>query len=294
MTTLPQSQLESLQSRVSLQDIEIAKLTDQIKALVVLKKEHEETLLVKFSELLNSKKSKIRDLNRALETASSKVSIPEHVPDVDIKEETPPPVTAGPSKTRATRAKAPKATARKRKLAAPPSDSESDGFVKMDVDSKGKSVAAVPTGDDGTEDSEDFGVGGRRGDYLRQNELGQSDRSATEDEDELPPVRKPFEAFTLRAPDKKTPEPDADAVVEAEAEPKIAARGGRGGRGRARGRGKGKGPAPPASSPSPPPVPTRGRGRGRMATRSKPPPKEPSTSPKEDAGTGDDTDDDEL
>lgn len=221
------------------------------------------------------------------------------MPDVDIKEETPPPVTAGPSKTRATRTKAPKATARKRKLAAQPSDSESDGFVKMDVDSKGKSVPAAPAGGDETEGSEDFGAGGERGDYLRQNELGQSDRSGTEDEDELPPVRRPFGAFTLRASDKRTPEPDADgdavvAVAEVEAELKAAARGGRGGRGRARGRGKGKGPAPPASSPSPPPVTTRGRGRGRMATRSKPPPKEPSTSPKEDAGTEDDTDDDEL
>lgn len=292
MITLPQAQLESLQSRVSLQDTEITKLMNQLKALVDLKKEHEETLLVKFSELLNSKKSKIRELNQALEAASSKTTIPE---PVDTREETPPPAAAGPSKTRATRAKAaPKATTRKRKLVAPPSDSESDGFVKMEVDSKGKSVPAAPANDDETEDSEDFGVSGKRSDYLRQNELGQSDRSATEDEDELPPVRRPFEAFTLRAPDKRTPEPEAEDAKgkEAEAEPKPAARGGRGGRGRARGRGKGKEQAPLASSASPPPASTRGR--GRMATRSKPPPKEPSMSPAEDAGTGEDTDDDEL
>lgn len=284
---------------MSLQDTEIAKLMNQLKALVDLKKEHEETLLVKFNELLNSKKSKIRELNQALEAASSKTTIPE---PVDIKEETPPPAAAaaGPSKKRANPAKAaPKATTRKRKLVAPPSDSESDGFVKMEVDSKGKSVAVAPANGDETEDSEDFGVGEKRSDYLRQNELGQSDRSATEDEDELPPVRRPFEAFTLRAADKRTPEPEAEGAegaedAEAEAEPKPAGRGGRGGRGRARGRGKGKERAPPASSTSPPPASTRGRGRGRMATRSKPPPKEPSMSPAEDAGTGDDTDDDEL
>lgn len=295
VTTLPQAQLESLQSRVSLQESEITKLANQLQSLVVLKKEHEETLLAKFSELLNSKKSKIRDLNRALDAASSKVAIPEPAPKVDIKEESPPPATAGPSKKRATRAKAaPKTTTRKRKLVAPPSDSESDGFVKMDVDAKGKPISETPADGDETEDSEDFGVDGKSGDYLRQNELGQSDRSATEDEDELPPVRRPFEAFTLRAPDKRTPEPETkDAKIKAK--PKTAARGGRGSRAKARGRGKGKESAPAASSPSPPPASTSGRGRGRMATRPKPPPKEPSPSPPEDAVTGEeDTDDDEL
>lgn len=279
---------------MSLQEAEIAKLANQLQSLVVLKKEHEETLLAKFSELLNSKKSKIRDLNRALGAASSNVAIPEPAPEVDIKEESPPPATAPPSKKRATRAKAaPKTTARKRKLVAPPSDSESDGFVKMDVDTKGKGVSETPADGDETEDSEDFGVGEKRSDYLRQNELGQSDRSAAEDEDELPPVRRPFEAFTLRAPDKRTPEPETEDA-EVEAEPKTAARGGRGSRAKARRRGKGKASAPTASSPSPPPAPTRGRGRGRMATRSKPPPKEPSPSPPEDTRTGEeDTDDDD-
>lgn len=272
---------------MSLQEQEITKLTNQLKSLVVLKKEHEETLLVKFSELLNSKKSQIRGLNQALDKANSKAAISEHAPEVDIKEETPPPVIAGPSKTRATRAKAaPKTTARKRKLAVPPSDSESEGFVKMDVDPKGKSVStALVGGGDETEDSEDSEVGGKHGDYLRKNELGQSDRSATDDEDELPPVRRPFEAFTLRAPDKRTPEPEPESETkdgEVEPEPKTAVRG-RGSRARARGRGKGKEPVSPAS---PPPASTRGRGRGRMATRSKPPPKEPSPPPPEDEGTG--------
>lgn len=34
----------------------------------MFKKEHEDMLLVKFSELLNSKKAKIRELSRELET----------------------------------------------------------------------------------------------------------------------------------------------------------------------------------------------------------------------------------
>lgn len=43
----------------------------QVKDLVAFKKEHEETLLVKFSELLNSKKAKIRELSRELEMAKA-------------------------------------------------------------------------------------------------------------------------------------------------------------------------------------------------------------------------------
>lgn len=239
--------------------------------------------------LLNSKKSKIRELNQALEVSGSKATIPEPSSEIDVREETPPPAAAGPSKTRATRAKAALKAARKRKPAAPLSGSESDGFVRMDLDSKGKSTAALAGGDE-TEDTEDLESDGRSGDYLRQNELGNSDRSASEDEDELPPVRKPFEAFTLRAPEKRAPEPEAQNTEERE--PKVAARGHGHGRARgSRGRGKEKELAPP---PSPPSASTRGR--GRMATRSKPAEAQsPSPPPAGDAGdTGEDTDDDEL
>jgi ribose 5-phosphate isomerase A len=59
--------LDSLRTRVSTQEKELEKLTAQVKDLVAFKKEHEEMLLVKFSELLNSKKAKIRELSRELE-----------------------------------------------------------------------------------------------------------------------------------------------------------------------------------------------------------------------------------
>ena len=47
----------------------IERLTAQLEALTALKKEHEELLLVKFQELLNAKKAKIRELSRELELA---------------------------------------------------------------------------------------------------------------------------------------------------------------------------------------------------------------------------------
>jgi hypothetical protein len=49
----------------------VEKLTAQLEALTALKKEHEELLLVKFKELLNAKKAKIRELDRALEATSA-------------------------------------------------------------------------------------------------------------------------------------------------------------------------------------------------------------------------------
>ena len=46
---------------------QIEKLIAQVKDLTTLKKEHEDALLLKFQELLNSKKQRIRDLNRIIE-----------------------------------------------------------------------------------------------------------------------------------------------------------------------------------------------------------------------------------
>ena len=122
----------------------------------------------------------------------------------------------------------------------------------METDSKGK-----PTPDDETEDSEEE-AGPSRG-YLWQET--RSDRSITEDEDELPPVRRPI-AFTIKKPDPEsegTPDKDVEMDEPSRAQP---ARIG----GRARG-GKGKGKAPAS-----PPI-SRGKAR---ATRSKQ--KEPSLS----------------
>lgn len=42
------------------------KLVSQLKDLTVLKKQHEDAMLVKFQELLNSKKQYIRDLTRTV------------------------------------------------------------------------------------------------------------------------------------------------------------------------------------------------------------------------------------
>lgn len=49
----------------------IVKLQQQLESLTAMKKEHEETLLLKFKDLLNSKKTKIRELNRALDAAAT-------------------------------------------------------------------------------------------------------------------------------------------------------------------------------------------------------------------------------
>ena len=64
-----QEQLQKHQSGMHDKDKLIERLTAQLEALTALKKEHEELLLVKFQELLNAKKAKIRELSRELELA---------------------------------------------------------------------------------------------------------------------------------------------------------------------------------------------------------------------------------
>ncbi|PUU76475.1 hypothetical protein B9Z19DRAFT_1088186 [Tuber borchii] len=247
------TQLGDLQSKVKSQEKEIEALTKQLKDLAVFKKEHEEMLLVKFSELLNSKKAKIRELSRELEirggdTVSSKAESPIVENESEVAE--PAPIRGRGTRGRA-RGRAKAAAPRKRKPIAPPTDSESDAFVKIETDNKGK-----PSPDDETEDSEEAGPS--RG-YLWQE--ARSDRSVTEDEDELPPVRRPI-AFTIKKPDPESEgTPDEDVEMDEPPQAQPAKTGGR-----ARG-GNGKGKAP-ASLPI-----SRGKSR---ATRSKP--KEPSPS----------------
>lgn len=60
------TQLETLQSSVTAQQDQVAKLTKQLDELVQAKKDHEEQLLQKFAALLNTKKLKIRDQQRQL------------------------------------------------------------------------------------------------------------------------------------------------------------------------------------------------------------------------------------
>jgi hypothetical protein len=49
----------------------IKDLMEKLESLASLKKEHEELLLLKFKELLNAKKAKIRELSRELDQANS-------------------------------------------------------------------------------------------------------------------------------------------------------------------------------------------------------------------------------
>lgn len=60
------SQLQGLQSSMSSQQEQVAKLTKQLDELVQAKKDHEEQLLQNFAALLNTKKLKIRDQQREL------------------------------------------------------------------------------------------------------------------------------------------------------------------------------------------------------------------------------------
>jgi ribose 5-phosphate isomerase A len=139
----------------------------------------------------------------------------------------------------------------------------------MDTGSKGR-----PSPDDETEDSEEE-AGPSRG-YLRQD--ARSDRSITEDEDELPPVRRPI-AFTIKKPD---PEPEWTPDEDVEMDEPLPAQPARiGGRTKSGG-GKGKKPAPPPTS----------RGTGRV-TRSKPQEPSPSPPPSPPANDNDETGDSE-
>ncbi|KAI5796725.1 hypothetical protein FPQ18DRAFT_133864 [Pyronema domesticum] len=69
-----------LQSSLAAKDATIKSLTNQLSELTDLKKKHEDLLLVKFSELLNSKKAKIRELTRELERSSLGRSEGIHLP----------------------------------------------------------------------------------------------------------------------------------------------------------------------------------------------------------------------
>ena len=63
------SKLETLQTSVSGQQDQVAKLMKQLDELVQAKKDHEAELLQKFAALLNAKKLKIRDQQRLLNSA---------------------------------------------------------------------------------------------------------------------------------------------------------------------------------------------------------------------------------
>ncbi|KAL9104458.1 MAG: hypothetical protein Q9163_000610 [Psora crenata] len=64
-----EEEVQSLTARYDSQAQTIQKLNQQLDDLIIAKREHESSLLEKFSELLNAKKLKIRDQQRLLATA---------------------------------------------------------------------------------------------------------------------------------------------------------------------------------------------------------------------------------
>jgi len=69
LSTEARHHVDELEAQISEQKTTVEKLNAQIKNLREAKQEHENALLQKFSELLNSKKLKIRDQQRVLTTA---------------------------------------------------------------------------------------------------------------------------------------------------------------------------------------------------------------------------------
>lgn len=228
------SKLSKHASEMREKDDIIRDLTSKIETLTALKKEHEDLLLVKFKELLNTKKAKIRELGRQLEQANERKA-----PEAQaLPEPTPEPEPAPPKGRRKATAKpapAPARPVRKRKPVRPPSDSEDSDFgpsKKMEIDEPPKRAtragsskpppkapapaAAADDDDDATaSDSED--------------EAQVSEQRDTEDEDELPPIRKPIQwrnasaavsnsPATLPAREEKAPTPAPTATYDAAAD----------------------------------------------------------------------------
>ena len=79
-----EAELQGLSGKYEEQRTTIEKLNQQLDDLIKAKKTHEDTMLQKFSELLNSKKMKIRDQQRLL--ASAKVD-PQQVAKVEKAQE---------------------------------------------------------------------------------------------------------------------------------------------------------------------------------------------------------------
>ncbi|KAF8454941.1 hypothetical protein BGX38DRAFT_1170280 [Terfezia claveryi] len=114
-----ESKLQAQEKRVNELEKDVEKLITQLKDLRNLKKEHEDAMLVKFQELLNSKKQHIRELT-GLVDAKGRQNNP-IVPDTTPE--------AAPSKTTA-KGKNP----RKRAAAPVEEEDESDGDFAMAID----------------------------------------------------------------------------------------------------------------------------------------------------------------
>lgn len=210
----------------------IVKLQQQLESLTAMKKEHEETLLLKFKDLLNSKKTKIRELNRALDAAAT-IEGAEDVAEKDkgkekAEESEAPKARGGRRKAAAApkprprpAPKAPARTTRKRKPATPPSapsSSESEPeFEPMDAEPKpttratratrggaarGKAAAAAKSQTPPPLPSSAPASlnGSATASEESDDEPQQQDTDRTADsEDELPPPRPPPAAFMKKS-----------------------------------------------------------------------------------------------
>ncbi|KAL1867185.1 hypothetical protein Plec18167_008726 [Paecilomyces lecythidis] len=138
-----ETQLASLRARYRTAEDTISKLNSQLEELVRAKSEHEDQLIAKCVQLLNEKKLKIRNQQRLLATANAN---PAKVHEVEAA------VSDGPR-----RRKAGASRVSKRKAAAPvETDSDEDGFEKMEVDKpKGRVPAAAAEEDEEEEEETD-------------------------------------------------------------------------------------------------------------------------------------------
>ncbi|KAF2421197.1 hypothetical protein EJ08DRAFT_653526 [Tothia fuscella] len=140
-----------LERKLSEQDDVVKKLQDQLETLTATKQEHENALLQKFSELLNSKKSKIRDQQRLLSTAKIDPEAAERVENARSKTK---PRAAEPSRTSKRKATTDRA---------PDSDEESsdafdDGLKEEEEEERREMTTPEPT-DNETEDEDGRGGG---------------------------------------------------------------------------------------------------------------------------------------
>ncbi|KAE9984568.1 hypothetical protein EG327_004981 [Venturia inaequalis] len=131
--------IETIEAQLATQAETIGKLQSQLDSIVNAKAEHEGVLLHKFTELINSKKVKIRDQQRVLGTAKLD---PDAVARIA-------PATSRPRKAADSRSSKRKANAR----AEPSDDESSDGFEDLVVQDEEMDDASTPQ--DTSEDTED-------------------------------------------------------------------------------------------------------------------------------------------
>ena len=202
------AELETLQTAVSEQKEQVAKLSTQLDDLVRAKKEHEDELLKKFAALLNAKKLKIRDQQRLLKGAKIESGVAEAVGD------------ARGSRRGAGASRSGKRTAER------VAETEEGDEVENDVaDEEDRQMEETPpaTDWDVTDDEGDLDAGGIAPRPLSSRIKGSSDLSQAgedskgngaaemdvDDPGEVPPRRElPFQRKSI--PSAKPPEPEEE------------------------------------------------------------------------------------